>query len=216
MAGHKRSLPRENRPSPRIALIAQGGDLAWFIDGDTSIASATGNAILAGQAHHVVAAYGASRAAIYVDGEEVANVSDPLPLDLDPLNAWFFGGFGALAFAGSIDDVQLYDRQLSAEEIRTLSDHPGVPLSSGEPRAQPPVGERFDLLRVGSSEGKITIGWTAAQDVGYRVEFSPDLERWVTIEDTRFSVEVNEATLEDTNADRVSQRAGFYRVVLLP
>ena len=58
--------------------------------------------------------------------------------------------------------------------------------------------------------------WLAAQDVGYLVEFSNDLKNWETIEDTRFSVQVNDAVLEDANAARTQVASGYYRVVIVP
>ncbi len=56
----------------------------------------------------------------------------------------------------------------------------------------------------------------AAQDVGYLVKFSSDLQIWETIEDTRFLLEVNDAVLEDANAARIQKANGYYRVVLVP
>ena len=208
-------------PAPNIALITQSGDVAWFIEGDTSIGSTTGNAIIAGQAHHVVAIYGIDRAAIYIDGEEVASADQPTPLNLEPTNAWFLGGFSALTFGGRVDDVQIYDHPLTSDEILTLRDNPGQPLSSSAPDPDPdprPTGnDRFAIPAISlTPSGSIHIEWLAAQDVGYRVEFSTDLMTWAPIEDTPFSVNVNDATLEDTNAGRTDAGAGYYRVVLLP
>ncbi len=209
-------------PSPNIALILQGGNLAWFIEGDTSIGSTSGDAVVAGQTHHVVAVYGNDHAAIYVDGEEIARSADPAPLNLDELNAWFFGGFGSLTFGGGLDDVQLYERPLSAEDVIALRDNPGVPLSSGapdpdpDPNPDPPV-RRFAIPSLTrGTDRSVTIGWLAAQDVGYRVEFSRDLVTWAPIDDIRFTVSINNATLVDTNANRTGAGRGYYRVVLLP
>ena len=205
-------------PAPNIALITQGGDVAWFIEGDTSIGSKTGNAIIAGQTQHIVAIYANDRAAVFVDGEEVASADGPTPLDLDPSNAWFFGGFSALTFGGRVDDVQIYDHPLTTDEILTLRDHPGQPLSSGTGAPDlEPTKNRFDIPSITPTvSGSVRIGWIAAQDVGYRVEFSGDLRTWTPIEDIRFSVDVNDAWLEDTDAGRTKAGAGYYRVVLLP
>ena len=79
-----------------------------------------------------------------------------------------------------------------------------------------PPDTRFDTPSITLAEGQIAIGWLAAQDVGYRVEFSTDLENWTPIEDIAFSVNVNDAILADTNAERISLANGYYRVVLLP
>ena len=140
------------------------------------------------------------------------------PLNLDALNAWFFGGFGSLTFDGRLDDVQLYDHPLTTEEILFLRDHPGDPISSSpDPDPKPPGTERFDTPSITlNTDGTISIGWLAAQDVGYRVEFSTDLENWNAIDDVNFSVNVNDATLEDSNTNRTEAPSGYYRVLLLP
>ncbi|MEM7387309.1 MAG: LamG-like jellyroll fold domain-containing protein, partial [Verrucomicrobiota bacterium] len=205
-------------PTPNLALITTGGNVAWFIDGDIGIASSTGDAIQPGQTHHVVATYGEEVATIVVDGVEVVRAEDSDPLQLDRLTPWFFGGFGTITLDGRIDDVQFYDRGLTLEEATTLRDSPGVPLSSSQPVDPGPVGsiEGFAISR--NDDGQVVLNWLALQDVGYRVEYSTSLEAadWAAVEDVSFTVNVNTASFVETNADRGGILKGFYRVVLLP
>ena len=155
-------------------------------------------------------------AAIYVDGVAVVEVSDPEPVNLDVANAWFFGGFGSLPFDGRLDDLQLYDRGLTTSEVMMLRDSPGEPLKSGTPVVDGPR-DRFVQVHVSrNTSGNMLVRWLAAQGVGYLVEFSNDLQSWETIEDTRFSVQVNDAVLEDSNPERTEKDEGCDRVVLVP
>ena len=142
--------------------------------------------------------------------------ADPDPVTFDAENAWYFGGFGSLPFGGHLDDVQLYDRALDADEVSALRDAPGEPLSSGEPMVEVPES-RFATVAVSrSATGSVVLRWLALQDVGYLVAFSEDMESWAAIEAPGFSVEADDAVFEDTDPERTQKTRGYYRVVLGP
>ena len=68
----------------------------------------------------VVANSRARQASLYVDGVSVAEMTMPLPISVAPtkerLTGWFYNGY----FQGDLDDVRLYSRALSAQEVRQL------------------------------------------------------------------------------------------------
>jgi hypothetical protein len=62
----------------------------------------------------------AKLATMYVDGQQVAQMPMPLPISPAPaknrLTGWFYNGF----FQGDLDDVALYSRAMSADEVKRL------------------------------------------------------------------------------------------------
>ena len=73
-----------------------------------------------GQWQHVAATYDGTTARFYVDGVETA--SAPYAGNVGDGNSWRIGAYGAPAtgfFDGSVDNVRIYDRALSAGEIET-------------------------------------------------------------------------------------------------
>lgn len=113
-------------------LVAEAGKIKlnlvkrWL---DDALRVQTARALDAGRWHHVVATYDGSRVAagvkIYIDGQ-----SEPLEVLLDDLNQSFntkeplrigAGGGPEGRFHGSLDEVRLYARQLSDEEVQVLA-----------------------------------------------------------------------------------------------
>jgi hypothetical protein len=86
------------------------------VSSDVGIASA--DRLGAGEWHHISATFGDGALRLYVDGIEVATqaLTGPLPNSGRPL---FIGGnvFWGEFFAGTIDDVKIYNRVLSPAEI---------------------------------------------------------------------------------------------------
>jgi len=68
----------------------------------------------------VVANSTARHAAMYIDGEQVAETPMPVPVSKtvfkERLTGWFYNGF----FTGEVDDIRLYSRALSEAEAKSL------------------------------------------------------------------------------------------------
>ena len=117
--------------TPTFAVLVQDGDLNWF-SGEAPEFGVAG-AITAGTKYHVVASYTATQAVLYLDGVAVATQDDPVEVSIDPLDSYFIGAFdGGLAFSGLIDDVQIYDRVISADDVAELFTTPGTVLGAVE------------------------------------------------------------------------------------
>ena len=71
---------------------------------------------------HVAATYDASVLKLYIDGVEMASTAAPVPWDSgEDLHIGGDPGCGGRVFAtGGIDDVRIYDRALTADEIRLV------------------------------------------------------------------------------------------------
>ena len=152
--------------SPGYALLATGTELQWFV-GDAP--EFTGGPIAAGTTHHAVITYGPDKATIYLDGVEVGSMESPLELDVAVDDTFYIGSYAkALPFSGRIDDVQFYDRVLSAEDVATLFNNPGTVLGSPrdgpDPEPQPAgpwmTAHDFEDLDAGPLDG--VGGWVSA------------------------------------------------------
>ena len=111
--------------TPDFGLIVRDGKLSWFSDGDFEFDTDT--TIATDTTYHLAVTYdGASTVTIYLDGAEVFKQegANELSVSADP---WYFGSFaGNLGFTGQIDDIQIYARQLAADEVKGIFDTPGV------------------------------------------------------------------------------------------
>ncbi|MCL5097973.1 MAG: LamG domain-containing protein [Candidatus Omnitrophica bacterium] len=72
--------------------------------------------------HHVVGVYDGERAVLYLDGEFDSQVAAAGEIAQNTESVWIGENAGSRrrAFNGWFDDVRLYDRSLSADEIREL------------------------------------------------------------------------------------------------
>ena len=88
--------------------------------------------------HHVVVTFqGGSRVNIYADGVLDNTTSSSVPSQISDVWKFELGRYaGSGAFAGSLDDVRVYTRVITATEAAWLSTYRGI---LGEP-APPPVG----------------------------------------------------------------------------
>ena len=131
-AGLQTLIGKGDLETPTFAVLMFGDALAWFTGGEAPEFTSE-SVITAGQTHHVAAIYdntlGARRASLYVDGEVAATVEDPIEI-LDSTSFDVFVGAynGALPFAGVIDNVQLYDRLITAEDVVFLKNNPAETL----------------------------------------------------------------------------------------
>ncbi len=117
--------------------------------------SNAGAGVWDGRWHLVVGTFDGSVLRLYVDGAEVGTaVSDPGPLVYRLLysNNFFIGDYPLPAggggtnchaggFVGTVDDVMVWDRALSAQEVLSLMPSPSTGQGSPAPAPQqPPVG----------------------------------------------------------------------------
>ncbi len=93
-----------------------------WADGTANASLLAPAALLNGTWKHVavVADCGRMLARMYVDGRQVADMAMPLPISTAPvkerLTGWFYNGY----FQGELDDIRLYSRALSEEEVGRL------------------------------------------------------------------------------------------------
>ena len=87
-----------------------------------------------GQWQHIAVTYDGLAITVYLDGEPTATTDAPGTLNNDPGVLRFGanpGGGGGRFFNGLLDDIAVYDKALSEEEIGTLM--LGDPMLAGSP-----------------------------------------------------------------------------------
>jgi hypothetical protein len=123
-----------------------------------------GRAVDDGRWHHVAASFDGKTVRCYVDGVESsrqAKKAGPIGKcgwDLAIGNSVVEYGWDELmAYDGLIDEVRIYNRALSADEIKTLAtaDHAGVDLISSPDSAKPDAAERLKKLQSLYDQGLI-------------------------------------------------------------
>lgn len=122
------------------ALYALNGGLAFYVTkavdvhGNVAFGESpnAGSTIWDGAWHHVAGTYDGSRVRLYVDGVEVGDGTQhtgDIKYGLADSNALVLGrfagdgcsGFGTnLPFTGDVDEVEIFDRALSATEVRAI------------------------------------------------------------------------------------------------
>ena len=121
--------------------------------------------------HHVTLAGDADRVVIYIDGQEVASDENGMTSGTSTysfnIGAAVFNATGD-PFQGEMDDVWLFGRALTQEEIQTLMRGPGDVTQASAPS---PVDEAADVPR------DVALSWTASEfAVAHDVYFGTTFE----------------------------------------
>ncbi|MBN2201558.1 VCBS repeat-containing protein [bacterium] len=100
--------------------LKTGGVTSTLIAGSGNLSAATWT--------HAVAVYDGSSMTLYKDGIQVGTVSKSGAVSVDPaVSAWIASNpptAGSNAFDGLVDEVRIYSRALSSDEIAALADSP--------------------------------------------------------------------------------------------
>ena len=135
-------------------------------------AGASITSINPGTWYHVVGTYDGANIRLYVNGvqESITAQTGDL-LTTSSANLLFGKGSDATSgiITGSIDDVRVYNRALSAADIAELYNYTGAPPSSDTTAPSVPTG----LVATVVSSSQINLSWSASTDnvgvTGYRV-----------------------------------------------
>ena len=155
------------------ALVAKGEGNNWRVarrSGETGVAIAAGNGdtptatgagadVSDGEWHHLVGvANGPYGSMLYIDGEVVATNTAPSNLTRNGSNMMIGENPGAAgrSWNGDIDDVALWNRPLSAEEVAALYNNgAGTPVGNWDLNPAPVIGG--GITSVGLADGSVVI-----------------------------------------------------------
>ena len=196
--------------SPSFALLLTQTEVSWFVGADIALSTET-SPIAAGTLVQVAAIYDSAgpTVTLFVDGVEVARQEGAPEVDLNDSEQgpFYIGAFaGALPFSGTLDDVQVYNRALNADDIKALFDTPGSVLGGIEVPPDPGVGRAPEITGVSTTAAGVSL--SLPDGTTYDIEYSTDLENWSNV-----ATDVT-GSYDDTDAGRTGNPAGFYRGVV--
>ena len=183
-AGAVSLISRGDGAGDPFALLANGSSLLWFSAGEQALV--VENALTLNQTHHVLAVVEGSQITLYVDGTSVGQASVVAFSDNNSNRLQIGAANGILGFNGRLDDVQIYERPLNANQANYLATNPGEVVGAhsgngGNPDT--PDGFLITEVRVGAG-GNIRVNFTSESNKTYVAEFSTDLIDWtVTVDD---------------------------------
>jgi hypothetical protein len=148
------------------------------------------------QVYHVVVTHldsdgfdtgNADRTRLYVNGALVAEETDTLEFPLYPeqgaanTRLWIATQSAAgTGYSGDMDDFQVYNVELTPEEVKGMFDNPGS-IASEAPSA--PL--QFTSISYDATVGEVTLTWASKPNANYILEYSPDLnEPWLEADDS--------------------------------
>ncbi|NCF94978.1 MAG: hypothetical protein GWQ05_29065 [Verrucomicrobiaceae bacterium] len=234
------TLASKGEAGDPFALAGAGGDLFWFAGG-TQLVTMSG-VMTPGTTQHIALSVDnvsvPNLTVIYVDGVEAGRLEDDGNFsDTDPSVFQVGAQSDAFGFKGLIDDVQLYSTALSAANITTLFENPGVALA--EPIIEGgPGGDSdsdgdgvldaheviagtdpndptsvFRVATVSNAADGFVVTWQSVADKTYTIEFSTTMNGdWINV-GTQASAGA-ETSFTDTDAGRLAASVGYYRVTV--
>ena len=122
LVGDSPGMVLAKQSSYYMAIHTNGAHEFCWLGLSDLCAIGAGNEIAAGEWQHIMAVYNGTNMIVYVNGEEIDNEVSTGSVAQNDNNLYFgkWPGGGANDFNGTIDDVMIFNRALSAEEISAL------------------------------------------------------------------------------------------------
>ncbi len=229
-----KNLP-ESQGDP-FALAVSDGTFFVFAGEETDPAI---GGITAGEPHHVVVVFQNAdlenrSIVVYLDGEEAGRAEGVNGFDDASATPLVIGALGgSFGFNGVIDDLQVYELALSAEDVAFLNANPGQVLP-GETPEDPNLDSDNDgqsdaaeaiagtdpndpnsvfaltsALRTGDG---VELTWSSVDGKEYVIEYSTTLEPDSWVEVSAEAATGASTSFTDNDAARTGEPNGYYRV----
>ncbi len=198
-----------------LAVTGNPDPVQWISDGTKSLTS--DRFLTTGEPFHLLFTYAdengsddplVDRIKLYVNGELLSEAEGTQGYDVRKGGSFQIGAVaGLLGLTGVVDDFQIYQKELSAEEATYLFTHPGEPLPGGQELEQP---VDFRVQSISRAGDEVTLlAWPSAEGSTFTIQTSVDLIAW---EDTvtGHPADAGNAT---TYTDTPDLDARYYRIV---
>lgn len=203
-----------------VALAVGEGPntIQWISDGSESLTSDP--FLTVDDTFHVLLTYAdengsddpsADRIRLYVNGELLTEATGTPGFDVRKSGPFQIGAVaGLLGLTGVMDDFQIYQKELNADEAAFLFENPGqvleAPGGGGDPVIPPADFRVQSITRTGN---EVTLTWPSTAGAFYTIQTTADLITWNDVE-TEFPAGAG-ASVSYTDTPDVDVR--FYRVV---
>ncbi len=212
-AGVSTLFAKGSGPGDPFAVASLEGALVWFSNAEQGLILE--GAMSRGEPHHLVTTYAAENdsamVTFYLNGEDIGSAEVAAFDDASPSIFQIGALNGQFGFKGLIDDVQVYNKVLTADEIASLLASPGMVLAGEPPIVVDPEPAIFSVADVTKNDGTMSLTFQSQAGVSYVLEYSETLEGdWTVIQ----TIDGQDGTTSavDTDATRLAKAIGFYRV----
>lgn len=202
-----------------LAVSGSADSIQWISDGSESLVS---DPFLApGETYHILFTYAdengsedptVDRIRLYVNGELLSEANGSGGYDVRKGGSFQIGAVaGVLGVTGLIDDFQIYQKELSAEDAAFLFSHPGEALPGD---TEPPIvmpGD-FQVQSITREGDVVSFTWPSMEGVTYTIQVSGDLITWDDVK-TGHPADAGNST---TFMDSPDASAQYYRIVIEP
>ncbi len=200
--------------SAALALLVSPseGPLQWIVNQDQGEPT-LGDLVKSGTAYHLAVTHidsepgdeSADSLNFYINGVLVETIENPVSIISEANTPFLFGGVpGASGMIGTLDDLQLYEKALTGDDIAMLFAEPGTAIGAPDEPVDPVDPMPIEDVSLVFGANGPTLSWDGTGDTPFVVEFSQDLETWTILDGA-----VSGNTLEHSDAPA---DAGFYRV----
>ena len=194
------------------------GNLEWNIgDGGARADFDTTNALINdGKWHHILVSHDRDDVAIfYLDGERLGEVDISGIGDIDSgfttniATDGAEGGTWQNWFPGALDDIAIWRRVVSPEEVATI-----FTAGASGSSAIGGSGVPFAITRISyrATEREVVLNWPSRRSRTYAIETSPTMDGWMELEDGLNGGDDGTATYIDTNIG-ADTRVRYYRII---
>ena len=187
-----------------FSLAFTGNSLLWVGNGQQADPFAE---VVSEGPQHLVITVSEFETTLYLGGELIGAVASE-PFDDSRASAFRIGALnGVFGFAGSMDDLQIYQSLLTPEEVQFLQTNPGQVIQGA---AEPPSTGDFQIARLERTADSVTLTAPDLSGANLEIEYSETLvsDSWQVIG----TWEDPTTPFVDSDADRATGSLGFYRV----
>ncbi|MFT5192902.1 MAG: hypothetical protein ACI957_005963, partial [Verrucomicrobiales bacterium] len=146
---------------------------------------------------------------LYVDGTTAGSAIIVSFAD-DTKNSLQFGAAnGSLGFNGRLDDIQIYERPLTANHAAFLFANPGEVVGANQGSGGLDTRTSFVITEIQTgAEGNVRVNFVSEPGKTYAAEFSTDLVNWaITVDDI-----TAQSTVTVVRQARPAGHAGYIRI----
>ena len=187
-----------------FALVGSGTTLLWFVGGSDEPLTLEDELTL-GEPHHLVVTVANGQSSVYINGALMDAGATPPFVDRANNSLQFGAANGILGINGSLDDIQIYNRGLTSDEVSALFTNPGEVVGGGGGN---PIVE-LPALSIRQDGTDIVISWPGGIE-GIQLQSSADMQGFDPVPEAPVSAN-GESTVTLPRAD-----ASYFRLLRQP